>query len=991
MIFKTFDSDNGFLSKIGVFNKSFAEIGKAFGDALNLSIKGAFDDSLGNEGFFKNLKNNLTTQVNEMSDLYSKLFVTKNDIEPLKKNLSIYEENSQDIFNNLIKHKKLVDDNKSSWQEYYKTLETKEERRWQAKFIQENDLTKISLEDVDAAQKAAKQSAIAHNNSLKQLTIGAKAANVALKATSVALNMGFAIVVSLVISKITEHIEKLKNATKDYREEQEKLIKEHDDRIQEYTDEIDKLNELHNKLVLAKNDRSALAGIYDDLNNAIGVSTGLLSGESNEYDIANQKILDRIEYLKQLREEENKDKNKDSIDYFKNNKIDLKGVKKDPKGSEVRTGKVPIIKDIPSYSFGTTGRIYNALVTAENINKAIFDKTGEFIADRKFGTNFAPYISEEFKNKVRNGIEISYQELIKEIMKNYSKTETEKMDMGWLWSTILGTFLKKSSVTESEFDDYLDTQYETALKIFDDFINSHTDSFSTEQSKEILKNLIGLHLDDFDSIEEDLKKIINNTDLSKAIDTYYESLNNTDIDSEEAYNNLFGIFEKLKNEYPVISKTLDDILLSVTKYTNKIYSPFNNIKKESLSSMYSKIKDQLTLIANAEKELSENGELSIETVISLIEKYPELESKLTSTATGYSLTSGTLQELIDSERTEYTNVRDNAKKVAEETLGAEYLKANAYDGTTESLKNQIKMRLKLYETEMSATWEGRLTNPDYDPEKFEAMLRQYRKLQEIWDSISSLDNAEENVKTFDDILKKIRNGVENNAKSSADAWKDAFDKELKVLKHSLAMDEITEKQYYSKLTILNNRYFKGKTKYLDEYNQYIEEIYSGEKKMQEEAVSAIESLRDLVANMIKQELNNQKDALKDELDSLNKILDARKEALDLAKEQNDYEKNLAEKNKAVADVEAELVSIRYDTIKKGDTLWNIAKEYYGNGKMWSKILEANPGINVKDLKIGQKLIIPFKTGGETGNYEGIGYLHKKKEFSHKNKQMLLIS
>lgn len=38
MIFKTFDGNNGFLSKIGVLNKSFAEIGKACGKAFNTSV-----------------------------------------------------------------------------------------------------------------------------------------------------------------------------------------------------------------------------------------------------------------------------------------------------------------------------------------------------------------------------------------------------------------------------------------------------------------------------------------------------------------------------------------------------------------------------------------------------------------------------------------------------------------------------------------------------------------------------------------------------------------------------------------------------------------------------------------------------------------------------------------------------------------------------------------------------------------------------------------
>lgn len=50
------------------------------------------------------------------------------------------------------------------------------------------------------------------------------------------------------------------------------------------------------------------------------------------------------------------------------------------------------------------------------------------------------------------------------------------------------------------------------------------------------------------------------------------------------------------------------------------------------------------------------------------------------------------------------------------------------------------------------------------------------------------------------------------------------------------------------------------------------------------------------------------------------------------------------------------------TVKKGDTLWSIAKKYYGDGKKWRKILEANTS-KVKSpqtLQIGTVLVIPEK-------------------------------
>ena len=49
---------------------------------------------------------------------------------------------------------------------------------------------------------------------------------------------------------------------------------------------------------------------------------------------------------------------------------------------------------------------------------------------------------------------------------------------------------------------------------------------------------------------------------------------------------------------------------------------------------------------------------------------------------------------------------------------------------------------------------------------------------------------------------------------------------------------------------------------------------------------------------------------------------------------------------------------RYYIIKKVDTLWTVAKKTLGNGGRWKDIIKANPGLDPKNLRIGQKIIIP---------------------------------
>lgn len=47
-------------------------------------------------------------------------------------------------------------------------------------------------------------------------------------------------------------------------------------------------------------------------------------------------------------------------------------------------------------------------------------------------------------------------------------------------------------------------------------------------------------------------------------------------------------------------------------------------------------------------------------------------------------------------------------------------------------------------------------------------------------------------------------------------------------------------------------------------------------------------------------------------------------------------------------------------VASGDTLWDLAKTYLGDATMWTKIVEANPSADPKDLVIGETLSIPAK-------------------------------
>ena len=80
---------------------------------------------------------------------------------------------------------------------------------------------------------------------------------------------------------------------------------------------------------------------------------------------------------------------------------------------------------------------------------------------------------------------------------------------------------------------------------------------------------------------------------------------------------------------------------------------------------------------------------------------------------------------------------------------------------------------------------------------------------------------------FASVAKKSSSG--SSSKSTKDELKEQFQTEYDLLKHNLEMNYITEEQYYNGVQALNEKYFAGKSEYLDEYRKYEEEVYKGLK------------------------------------------------------------------------------------------------------------------------------------------------------------------
>jgi hypothetical protein len=104
--------------------------------------------------------------------------------------------------------------------------------------------------------------------------------------------------------------------------------------------------------------------------------------------------------------------------------------------------------------------------------------------------------------------------------------------------------------------------------------------------------------------------------------------------------------------------------------------------------------------------------------------------------------------------------------------------------------------------------------------------------------------------------------------------------------------------------------------------------------------------------------------IKKNVEEINLSVDDTKAKEEIKKEQSNLKKTPEKKKedkKSKSKEKKNKKDITYSvTVKKGDTIYKIAKRVYGSSKEYKKILKANKIKNNRSLKIGQKLIIPPK-------------------------------
>lgn len=378
-------------------------------------------------------------------------------------------------------------------------------------------------------------------------------------------------------------------------------------------------------------------------------------------------------------------------------------------------------------------------------------------------------------------------------------------------------------------------------------------------------------------LQEAKKKIKDNQDLYSAQSKDVVGLVDQDI-SALTYEDLISFYDNLTQGMigHVDVKPLDEYTTKWDKF-GKIISDANG-DLEALDGIQQSLAATIVQLKTNTEENSNAEEVQLGNVDDLKNAYEALDKAIKDYTTYGGIQSKTQEELDEAlpgiidylydEDGALTDVGKSAlagsRKLADFAIAQKEAEINTKKATLEFLKQANVMDLMMRFDGVAPTIEDTEKQIDQAEDQLE-----YLKL---WRDAYSIVEAKASSKS------------KSKSKSTTDAYKKEFTDWLAYKDYQLATDKITEKQYYSELAEMVDKFFKGKSKYQKEYWEYSEKIYAYEKKhMQELVEKSTKAVEDAV-----DKINERYDS---ELSRLEKVNDA-------LSDQIEYEKLLDEMAKA---------------------------------------------------------------------------------------------
>ena len=506
-----------------------------------------------------------------------------------------------------------------------------------------------TAQNLVASYNGAKVSTEALQKSQIATTISTKALTMASQALRLALNVGLA----LGIVSIIKGIQYLCEINERYIKSQQEIIEKSDENVQKYNDEIESLKELQTNLKETKGNKVELSKIQDKLNKTIGDTPRLLDSESNAYNIANQRIKDRIKSLEELKKIELENKITAQKEIFDNSEVEN--------------------------SWGIDHKF------------DYFSKHKLEITSRNYSSEeFFKYIDDDLKNKF-----VSLQELFENLKKNnYGNGKKSNAE---IWNELISSY-GGAFLETSEIQDFFNTQSELAKELLNDYIDNSGSIFSKEELNLIIENLVESgYAQDLNEIKRIITSLIENDDLQNLVNNYYNSLYDNEIDSDKLYENIKEQFAELVKKYPELKNILEN-------YFNNISTDIKSEQEEVSKNLGSLA---FTNIFSLKTESGEATDLSNlkDNINEITTAYQALSEATEEYRTTGSLSFSTIEKLMESgdEWLNYLTVEDGQLRINEQAY-YDMAQAKLYELKVQALQNLSEQVKGLQNTRDAMKW-----------------------------------------------------------------------------------------------------------------------------------------------------------------------------------------------------------------------------------------------------------------------------------------------
>lgn len=881
MIFKTFNSGKGtFFSQFGVLGKSFEDIGSRF--------KKMSDELISTNDYTISNIVNAWKNSSIKNDLSDKFIITQEDIQDKFIDLSIYdnfnENKASSILKNLQTTNEQVEANATTWDAYLQGFKDQPEMQWQKEFIQTMDIQKATTEDVVKAQNTARESAIAYNNSLQQMTIGAKAANIAMKALAMVGNM----VAMYAISKLI-------TAYDDYKKKIHEVAEEASEQAEKSAEYVDKLADLQKELSDGTKSSDELTSAFKEQLKTMGYTSSEIDNLIEKYNGLSGAIS---EATREALDNAQTDAYVDVASSSKALTLDAYGgLTKDILIQSVSTGNTDLDKEISKMLSSVASKsadqgkawiskdnsaegLYEYYNVLKDISQLIQQTAKETDNDdllnlgSMFNTTMYGEITEAI-DKLKDSAE-EYGEAINRLNSIDAQIE-------------LADYLKTNDInTQEAFDAYISgiqnsTDYsETYKKVLIDVANNAFPQF-VNAVKNADAALSGLGNETPISFVKSMTEVEKSKTGFDLIDKIYADVKNkeefdwTSILNNTSFTETFGNMENVTEEYKSVYDEFIETVSNSPSDIDKCQKAFNR-----LTTAYLQNEGTLSVITDQSKEaailyLQEQGVVNATEVV-----YASLlKTKLESEEASIAVANGTASE-INSLLTEGAVTEETAQKLAAYALHKSLVNTETIDTAAdcENVMRLAKVAGASVEalSQLDALKQRLADNPIMSEEIRKTITNKIKSIVSDVESsaVVSIEVPEVDYKGGSttqkaaDSAKKTADDLYNNLKEQIDAYMDYMEK-------SLDAGKIDYNTYCSSVkNYLDDLYNSGKLKAKD-YFDYTEKMLNKQKDIYDKVISAVvDRLEEEVDKWQEKidELESANDKLNDNLSNMDSALDA---------------------------------------------------------------------------------------------------------------------